>query len=78
MKPHETIRYVFHNLLRNILIVLGHNFLQMDGFKPTPYTYFLYLTNVFALMSCIYTVMWYDISTGLNSFGYGAANIQVI
>lgn len=26
---------------------------------------------------CIYTVIWYDIPTGLNSLGYGAVNIQV-
>lgn len=77
MEPHERIRYVFYSLQRKLLIAVGHDFLGKDGFTPNSRTYFIYGLNALALASCIYTVIWYDISTGLNSLGYGAVNIQV-
>lgn len=77
MEPHERARYTFHNLLRRLLIVIGHNFIKEGGFKPNLFTFFLYALNVFGSVSCIYTVLWYDFETALNSIGYGAVNIQV-
>lgn len=77
MEPHERIRYVFYNLLRKFLIAVGHDFLHKDGFKPSLYSFFLYGINSFDFISCIYTMIWYDIATGLYSIGYGAINIQV-
>lgn len=58
-------------------MAVGHDFLQSGGFKPTPYTFFMYGLNALGLISCIYTIIWYDVSTGLNSIGYGAINVQV-
>lgn len=77
MEPHERIRYIFYNLLCKFLILVGHDFLGKDVFKPSLYTIFLYGLNALGFVSCIYTLIWYDISTGLNAIGYGAFNIQV-
>lgn len=77
MEPQERIRYTFYNLLRKCLIAMGHDFLQGDGFKPNLYAFFLYAINAIGFISCVYTVIWYDISTGLGSVGYGAISIQV-
>ena len=77
MEPHDRMRYTFYNLLRKILISIGHNFFCDGGFKPTFYTIFLYGLNALGVTSCIYTLIWYDVSTGLNAIGYGAINIQV-
>lgn len=78
MKPHERIRYTFYNLFRKLLFSIGHDFLQKDGFKPTAYTFFMYGLNALGFTSCVYTIIWYDIATALNSIGYGAVNIQVV
>lgn len=78
MNSHERIRYIFYNLFRKLLFSIGHDFLQEEGFKPTAYTFFLYGINVLGFTSCIYTIIWYDVSTKLNSIGYGAVNIQVV
>lgn len=77
MKPDERIRWTFYDLFRKLLIIVGHDYLRKDGLKRNLYTYFVYFTNAVGFTSCIYTVMWYDFSTGLNSIGYGAVNIQV-
>lgn len=77
MKPHERIRHTYHILLRKLLVAVGHDFLQKGGFKPSSYTFFLYGLNAFGFASCIYTVLVYDVATGLNSIGIGANNIQV-
>lgn len=77
MEPLERVRYTFYNLLRNLLIVVGHNFLEEGGFKPNLFSFFLYGLNVLGTVSCIYTVLYYDVETGLKSIGYGAVNIQV-
>lgn len=77
MEPHERIRFTFHTLERTLLIVVGHNFFEDGGFKPNLISFFLYGLNMLGITSCIYTFLWYDISTGLNSIGYGAINIQV-
>lgn len=77
MKPHERIRYTFYDLFRKLLKSIGHDFLQKGGFKPTWYAFSLYGLNAFGFACCVYTVVVYDVSTGLNSIGYGAVNIQV-
>lgn len=77
MESLKRIRFIFHNFLRTALIAVGHDFLQKDGFKPNLYTFFLYGLDAFAIACCAYTVIWYDVSTGLNSIGYGAINVQV-
>lgn len=76
-EPHQRIRYVFYNLLQKLLFPIGHDFLTEGGYKPTSNTYFMYCVNALSFASCIYTCIWYDISTGLNSLSYGAVNIQV-
>lgn len=77
MQPHEKIRHIFYTLHRTLLIFVGHNLYQEGGFKPNWYTFLLYGLNTLGITSCIYTLLWYDVSTGLNSIGYGAINIQV-
>lgn len=77
MEPHERIRYTFYTLLRKLLIASGHDFFQNGGFKPNLYTFFLYGLNALGFSFCIYTVIWYDVATGLHSIGYGAVNVQV-
>lgn len=77
MEPHERIRYTFYNLLAKLLMSIGHNYLHKNGFKPHLYTYFMYLVNAVGFTSCIYTIIWYDAATALNSIGYGAVNVQV-
>lgn len=77
MKPYERIRYTFYNLLQKLLISIGHNYLVKDEFKPSPYSFSLYAVNILGLLTCVYTVIVYDIPTGLNAIGYGAISIQV-
>lgn len=77
MEPYERMRYTFFRLFRTILIIIGHDYLRKEGLKRNWYTYSMYLVNVAGFTSCIYTVMCYDVPTGLNSIGYGAVNIQV-
>lgn len=60
-----------------MLITAGHNYLHKDKFTPNLYTYFLYGLDALSFISCVYTVLVYDVSTGLNSIGYGAVSIQV-
>lgn len=78
MQPHERIRHTFYTLLRKLLIIVGHNFIDEGGFKPNLFSFFLYVLNVLGFASCIYTFFWYDIETGLKTIGYGAVNIQVM
>lgn len=78
MEPHERIRYIFHTLQRKLLIIVGHNFYDKGGFKTNFLSFCMYALNTLGLTSCIYTLLWYDTSTGLNSIGYGAINIQVM
>lgn len=78
MQPHERIRHIFYNSFRKLLISTGHDYLGEGGeFKPNFLTYFMYLFNAVGFITCIYTIIWYDVETGLNSIGYGAVNIQV-
>ena len=77
MEPHERIRYTFCTLLRKLLASIGHDFLRNGEFKPNFYSYFLYGINALGFTSCIYTLMTYDVATGLNSIGYGAVTVQV-
>lgn len=77
MKPYERIRFVFYNLLKKLLTSIGHDFVGKDPFKPTLYTFFTYGLNALGITSCIYTMLMYDVATGLNSIAYGSINIQV-
>lgn len=77
MEPYERIRYVFYDLFHKLLIVTGHDYLRKGGLRRNYYSYFMYLANAVGFTSCIYTIIWYDAATGLNSIGYGTVNIQV-
>lgn len=77
MEPHERIRYTFHTLQRTLVTAVGHDFFEVGGFKTNFLSFFMYGLNTLGITSCIYTLLWYDIATGLNSIGYGAINIQV-
>lgn len=79
MEPHQRSRYTFYDSFRKILISIGHDndiFIK-DSFKPNFNSSFLYGLNALGFISCVYTIIWYDVSTGLNSIGYGAINVQV-
>lgn len=78
MEPHERIRYIFHTLQRKLVIIVGHDFYEKGGFKTNFLSFCMYALNTLGLTSCIYTLLWYDTSTGLNSIGYGAINVQVM
>ena len=77
MQPHERIRYLFYVILRKIATLLGHDIFDKDGLKLNAISYFLYGLNAAGLSSTIYTFFMYDITTGLNSIGYGAINCEV-
>lgn len=77
MEPHERICYTFYYLFRKLLIAVGHDAFQISGFRPNLYAFFLYGLNALSFVSFIYTVLVYDVATGLHAVGYGAINVQV-
>lgn len=52
MKPNERIHYTFFTLYRNLLIAIGHNYLQKGGFKLNLYKFFLFGFNTLGFTSC--------------------------
>lgn len=61
----------------NSWLLLDMTFFEKMDSNRIPFRFFLYGLNVLGFTSCIYTVLAYDVATGLDSIGCGAINIQV-
>lgn len=66
MEPNARVERCLFQWERTLLKFCGHNFIG-EPFKPNLITYFLYCLIIITILSCAYTIAYYDMTEKLFS-----------
>lgn len=66
MEPHVKMHHLFHNLLRKLFIVIGHDIYRGSVFKPYGLTFVMYGLLLYFFTGVIKTAAFYDAEVILN------------
>lgn len=66
MEPHQKMHHLFHNLLRKLFFVIGHDIFLPGVFKPYFHTYCMYALLAVFFAGAIKTLALYDLNVVLN------------
>lgn len=66
MEHYQKLHYLFHNLLRGVFKLCGHDIFRDGNFRPYSVTYCMYAVILTFFFGIFKTCMYYDISVVLE------------
>lgn len=77
LDPHHKMYYVFHVLIRKPVAFIGHDFFEVDEFKPYFLTYAMYMIMCWFWIGAYYTMTHYDLIVQLHMISLTALAFEV-
>lgn len=78
MEPHQKLHHLFHNLLRKLFAIIGHDIFREGEFSPYMWTYVIWATFGTFGLGVYKTLLYYDMDQILNMLAFIGIALEVI
>lgn len=77
MEPHEKLHHLFHNLLRKLFAIIGHDIFREGEFAPYTFTYIIWAVFATFGLGIYQTLLYYDRDQVLGVLAFVGIALEV-